>query len=222
MSGDDALDVYVDDYLVGSDSVRVNAQTGESVRGFAFAPLPSLTFPAVFRGVIRDSDQEQPIAVVESFESLLKAIGPTRASAQIVGIQPDRLRCEAEVETLPAYPREFTLFVNNVRVGSRDVLRGQARKPRGGCQTQARFRAGRPPARRRLSRNRRAIDRYRHPGDDDHVAQPDGAGAGGNAEPAQGRQEGGRPGRAVRSRLEVLSSITNEKFFLVGSTSIIS
>ncbi len=117
-SGVDAIDVFVDDYLVGSEMVLLDEQTGEASARIGLHSLPSLTFPAVFRGVIRDRNEEQPIAVIESFEDLLKQVGPTRASAQIVGVQPDRLRCEVDIETLPSYPREFVLFVNNVRAAA--------------------------------------------------------------------------------------------------------
>jgi hypothetical protein len=115
---EDAVEVFVDDYLIGSDNVRWDNASNALLAIISLIDMPPVSFPVVFRSKLQKRGVELPVIAIDSLKDLLRSNTAVKGSIEIVGIQSNMLRCETMIVVLPSYAREFSLFVNSAPVGS--------------------------------------------------------------------------------------------------------
>jgi hypothetical protein len=115
---EDSVEVFVDDYWIGSEAVRSDGGNAAARAVVSLAALPPVSFPAVFRSKLRNKGNELPVIAINSLADLLRSSNAGAGSIEIVGIQSDALRCETTINALPSFAREFSLFVNSAPINS--------------------------------------------------------------------------------------------------------
>jgi hypothetical protein len=115
---EEAVEVFVEDYLIGSDAVRWDSADDVFQAIVSLGDLPPVSFPAVLRSKLQKKGIELPVIAIDSLKDLLQSNARVKGSIEIVGIQSNVLRCETTIAALPRFAREFSLFVNSTPNGT--------------------------------------------------------------------------------------------------------